>query len=61
VDFIRQLRIDRARELLENTWMRIGEIGEIVGYPNANYFARVFREATGMLPSEYRKPADPGG
>lgn len=55
VEYVRERRIGRAEVLLRTTWMRIGEIGELVGYPNANYFARVFREATGMLPSEYRK------
>lgn len=47
-------RISHAQHLLSDTWMRIGEVGELVGYPNSNYFSRMFRRHTGMLPSEYR-------
>lgn len=47
-------RISHAQYLLRNTWMRIGEVGELVGYPNSNYFSKVFRRHTGLLPSEYR-------
>ena len=48
-------RISRAQHLLRDTWMRIGEVGELVGYPNSNYFSKVFRRRTGLLPSEYRR------
>jgi two-component system, response regulator YesN len=48
-------RISHAQHLLRDTWMRIGEVGELVGYPNSNYFSKVFRRRTGMLPSEYRR------
>ena len=33
----------------------MAEIAEQCGYANANYFAKVFRDATGMSPLEYRK------
>jgi two-component system, response regulator YesN len=48
-------RISHAQRLLRDTWMRIGEVGELVGYPNSNYFSKVFRRRTGLLPSEYRR------
>jgi two-component system, response regulator YesN len=54
-DFIREVRIERAKELLVNTGRTIGWIASHSGYPNEKYFGRVFREMTGMLPSEFRK------
>lgn len=50
-----QLRIEKAKELLASTWLRVSEIGEIVGYSNANYFAKVFRRYTGSRPSDFRE------
>ncbi|UUZ97214.1 helix-turn-helix domain-containing protein [Paenibacillus sp. P25] len=46
----------RARQsALRQTGKTIGWIASQSGYPNEKYFCRVFREVTGMLPSEYRK------
>lgn len=50
-----ELRLNRAKELLLFSDLPVGEIGELVGYPDANYFARLFRTQTGMPPGEYRK------
>lgn len=54
-DYIRDLRIERAKELLRQSDKSIGWIAAQSGYPNVKYFAKVFRGATGMLPSVYRK------
>jgi len=48
------IRIKRAKEMLLQTDMRISEIAELVGYVDQNYFTRVFKKYTGVLPSEYR-------
>jgi len=47
-------RIEVAKQLLDDTWMRVYEVSQAVGYPNPNYFARLFRERVGVLPSSYR-------
>lgn len=52
--FIRNVRIDRAKELLCTTDMKTYEISEAVGYSDTKYFSKVFREVTGMLPRSYR-------
>ncbi len=52
--YLSSYRLERARLLLEKDFYRITEIAERCGYGNANYFARVFRDATGMTPAEYR-------
>ncbi len=53
--FIRDLRVRKAKELLIGTGLKLYEVGERVGYKDSKYFCRVFKEATGMSPSEYRR------
>lgn len=50
--YLQKLRMEKARELLEHTGMRIYEVALQVGYDDARYFSQVFRKAYGMQPSE---------
>ena len=52
--YIINLRIRKARELLENSSLSISEIAAKVGYPNALYFSRIFKKNTGISPTQYR-------
>ncbi len=52
--YLAAYRIERARELLANPTVCIKDVGRRVGYPDANYFTKVFRRITGQSPSEYR-------
>lgn len=54
-EHVRDLRIERAKTLLRTTDKSVGWIAAQSGYPNGKYFCKVFRSATGMLPSAYRK------
>ncbi|MBJ6364022.1 response regulator [Paenibacillus sp. GCM10012307] len=54
VDFLKDLRITKAKNLLEQTNWKIQQIGETVGYQNAKYFSDLFKATTGMTPNEYR-------
>jgi two-component system, response regulator YesN len=54
VDYLRNIRIDKAKELLKSTNCRIYEVAEAVGYPNAKQFTKIFGEVTGISPVEYR-------
>lgn len=54
-DFLRELRIDYAKSLLLNSNKAVQWIAIQSGYFNEKYFFKVFREMTGMLPSEFRK------
>jgi YesN/AraC family two-component response regulator len=52
--FITNLRIQHAKELLNNLYLSVNDVSELVGYDNQLYFSRIFRKNTGMSPSEYR-------
>lgn len=56
-DYIADLRIEKATELLKNTNLTISEISMYVGYSDSNYFVKVFKRHQNMTPSEYRKSA----
>ena len=51
------MRIARARMLLRETQRPVTEIAFDCGYADSNYFARVFRKATGQSPQQYRQQA----
>lgn len=53
--FLTNLRISRAKKLIEETELRIYEVCELVGYTDTNHFNRLFEKNVGMKPSEYRK------
>ena len=53
--YVEDVRIEKAKELLENTDLTVKDIAEKTGYTSANSFCRAFRRVTGMNTSEYRK------
>ncbi|MFE6076517.1 response regulator [Paenibacillus sp. NPDC057886] len=55
LNFLTQIRVSKAKELLENTDMKIYEICHEVGYSDPQHFARMFEKLTGSKPREYRK------
>lgn len=48
-------RMERAKKLILETRLGVAEIGSKVGIPNPSYFSQLFKQATGKLPSEYKK------
>jgi AraC-like DNA-binding protein len=54
-DYLNNLRIQKARELLSTTNKRITEVAFGVGYSSLEYFNKVFKSREGLTPSEYRK------
>ncbi len=55
VEYINQLRLKKARELLEETGMTVSELAFACGFRNLSNFNRQFRMACGCSPREYRK------
>lgn len=53
--YLNQLRIARAKNLLQSTDRSAKEIAAEVGYQDSSYFAQVFREAEGCAPLDFRK------
>ncbi len=53
-DYLTRIRIERAKELLETTNMKIYEVSVNVGYANAEHFSRVFKKLTGRSPNNYK-------
>ena len=53
-DILNAIRIQKAKELLADPSLRIGEIGEMVGYADTAHFARTFKKLEGMSANEYR-------
>jgi len=54
-EYLTELRLRKAMELLKNTDMTILEISYAVGFSGASYFTETFRKFNGCTPSEYRK------
>ncbi|MCL6659931.1 AraC family transcriptional regulator [Paenibacillus amylolyticus] len=54
VDYLTEVRLHRAKELLESTDVKISEIAEQVGY-QPSYFNRLFKKSEGTTPSRYRE------
>ncbi len=53
-DYLKAVRIARAQMLLQQSSKPIADIAELCGFQDSRYFSRQFREATGLLPSEFR-------
>lgn len=54
-DFIAEVRIKRAKELLANMQLKISQVAELVGFQDEKYFSRVFKKRTNCSPNDYRK------
>lgn len=53
--FIRVFCMEKAKELLCSTNMKVAQVSEKVGFSNVSYFCRSFREYYGSSPESYRK------
>lgn len=53
-EFAINQRIDRARSLLSESSLSIGQIATTLGYDSVFYFSRQFKERVGVSPSAYR-------
>ena len=59
-EYLTNLRITRARELLSTTAMRTGDVAYAVGYNDPHYFSYLFKKNTGLSPRDYRKDGSGG-
>lgn len=54
-NYLTQIRMEKAIELLRNTSLKIYEVAEQAGYQNVSWFTVAFKKYTGKNPGEYRK------
>ncbi|MEM6342355.1 MAG: tetratricopeptide repeat protein [Bacteroidota bacterium] len=53
--FVRSVRLEKAKELLLNPEMHVGEVAHLVGFEDPMYFTRVFKKETELSPSSWRE------
>ena len=54
MQYLENIRLRKARELLESTSLSISDIARTAGYNDSNYFARSFKKVYGVSPRDYR-------
>ena len=59
-DYIKSVRVEYARILLITTNKKIQEISDSLHFGTRNYFSKVFQEAVGISPTEYREQMEKG-
>ncbi|POP32707.1 hypothetical protein C3B58_10770 [Lactonifactor longoviformis] len=55
IKYLTEVRLEKARELLETTQFSTSQVAEFVGYNDRSYFTSVFQKKMGVSPAEYRK------
>ena len=53
--YLEDLRVNRAKKMLQFGDETVSEISQICGYDDTSYFSKVFKKHTGQTPSEYRR------
>ena len=53
--FIVDIRINKAKQLLSDGFIKVGAIAGLCGFSNQYHFCRLFKEKTGLTPTEYAK------
>jgi Response regulator containing CheY-like receiver domain and AraC-type DNA-binding domain len=61
-EYLKRLRIERAKSLLEEGCFKVYEVAERSGFSDVKYFMKTFKDLTGLSPGEYkaRRQASPG-
>lgn len=54
INYLTTFRIEKAKELLRNSTLKINEICCRVGYTDAKYFCTLFKKTVGVTPNQYR-------
>jgi two-component system response regulator YesN len=55
LEYLKELRINKSKELLASTTLPIKEISEKVGYHDSRHFSKCFKKQLGLKPQDYRK------
>ena len=55
LEYLTDIRMERAKRMLEEVQFKVYEVSSQVGYKDPVHFAKLFKKQTGYTPSEYRK------
>ena len=55
IDYVTDVKIQKAKELLQDSKKSMKEICVDIGYANPNYFSHIFKKKMGVTPSEYKE------
>lgn len=55
MEYLSEVRIDRARQLLLEEDLTVAQVGEMVGFKRSNHFSRICRKVTGKTPMALRR------
>ena len=55
IEYLRRLRVERARQLLADVDLSIKEIAQRCGFDDAYHFSKTFRQIDGLPPTKYRE------
>ena len=55
VDFIREMRVKRAKQLIDSGEYNISTVAYMAGFNDPKYFSKCFKKQFGVSPSEYNK------
>lgn len=59
LEYVHQLRLNRARRLLESSSLSIQVVANNLGYEDPSFFSRLFKREVGLTPAQYRKRFSP--
>jgi two-component system response regulator YesN len=59
-EYVQRIRMDKAKELLDDPSLKIQDISERLGYKDKNYFSKAFRNYFSVSPTEYRAASKEG-
>ena len=54
VQYLQQVRLDNAKQLLKSSSLTVAEISEKTGFQSLSYFSTIFKRETGLSPNQYR-------
>lgn len=60
VDFLNEIRVEKAKELLKDIQFKTYEVADAVGISDAHYFSKLFKKYAGVTPTEFRDSKSPG-